>query len=117
MTNTSYTWKILKFVMSTKCLGTHHRNNKYTGCPKKSDTIEIILLLYFECPSTKLIPQVHKLLLLEFKIKSKSFISVIGLLDSGVKIFGQSENVLKCLNVNTSSLNSQACNHPRLRAA
>jgi hypothetical protein len=39
------------------------------------------------------------------------------LLDSGVKIFGQSENVLKCLNVNTSSLNSQACNHARLRAA
>ena len=32
------------------------------------------------------------------------------------QIFGQSENVLKCLTVNTISLNSQVCNHARLRA-
>ena len=50
------------------------------------------------------------------KTKSQLFISVFVLLDSGVKIFGRSENVLKCLNVNTISLNSQMCNHARLRA-
>ena len=33
-----------------------------------------------------------------------------------VQIFGQSENVLKCLTVNTISLNSQVCNYTRLRA-
>ena len=31
-------------------------------------------------------------------------------------VTGRSENVLKCLNVNTISLNSQMCNHARLRA-
>ena len=29
---------------------------------------------------------------------------------------GRSENVLKCLNVNTISLNSHMCNHARVRA-
>ena len=43
-------------------------------------------------------------------------VSVFVLLDTGVKILGRSENVLKCLNVNTISLNSQVCNHARLRA-
>ena len=44
-------------------------------------------------------------------------IEIISLfLNRSLSLFGQSENVLKCLTVNTISLNSQVCHHARFRA-
>ena len=101
----SFDGQLLRTVMEkTDSYGKDGQLWKRRTDPKKSDTIEIISLFL---NARDYIPGNLMKLYLQLSILKRFRF---------VQIFGQSKNVLKCLTVNTISLNSQVYNHALLRA-